>query len=57
MTQPSKTVLVEAARILIECADADGENFPVAEIMLRNILNERATNEATRRLHVISGGK
>ncbi len=54
-TQPSKNVLVEAARLLIECAD--GENFPVAEIMLRNILNERATNEATRRLRVISGGK
>lgn len=49
MAAPSKAVLVAAARLLIESEQDD--DFPMAEIMLRNILIERATSEARARLH------
>jgi hypothetical protein len=51
-TAPSKAVLLQAARILVESEnDAD---FPIAEIMLRNILVERATAEACGRLERVA---
>jgi hypothetical protein len=49
--KPSKGTLVAAARLLIESESDD--DFPAAEIMLRNILIERATADAASRLDKI----